>query len=180
MVFKKGRERSGRKLTCADAISIRSEHQCRPGENARLAEKYGVSKRTIIAIMSRESWKDEGTKTPQIPEREIQKGLVNLLRMNLRKDVRFFHVANERDYDYGAPGAGVSAGVPDIIFVLPDGQTRWLELKTPAGRMSDAQKDWHDFLEQSGHRAAVTYSLEEAIKIVAFWGLFKSEVRIAA
>ena len=58
---------------------------------------------------------------------------------------------------------GVLAGMPDLVVMLPGGQTVWIEMKAPGGRVSPAQKDVHSRLLELGHRVIVAYSAEEAV-----------------
>jgi hypothetical protein len=53
--------------------------------------------------------------------------------------------------------AGVRAGVPDLHLPVARGEYHglWLELKSPTGRTSDAQRDWHAALRDEGHRVEV-------------------------
>lgn len=64
---------------------------------------------------------------------------------------------------------GVSAGYPDIFIPYPVGEHHglYIELKRQKGGVvSDAQKDWLDFLSKQGYFTAVTYGLDEAKNVV--------------
>ena len=64
---------------------------------------------------------------------------------------------------------GVRAGIPDLLFPLPQGRTLWLELKTKKGRLSPVQKDVMAELEKDGHAVLVGYGYDDAIgKLTTF------------
>ncbi len=109
-------------------------------------------------------------------EDEIQLAVARALR---EAGVPFFHVANERRTSprQGSKlkAMGVSAGVPDIIAVMPTlGRGPFaLELKTERGRLSDAQRNWLETLSECGWDVACTYGLREAMDRLRDWGLIK-------
>jgi hypothetical protein len=53
---------------------------------------------------------------------------------------------------------GVTAGVPDLF--IPAWRL-WVEVKTPTGRLSPAQRDWLTYLEGIGYRCLVAYGLQD-------------------
>lgn len=62
---------------------------------------------------------------------------------------------------------GVVAGVADLILLVPSGSygALCIEIKTPAGRQSAAQKQWERNVCAEGHyRYAVCRSLEEFVR----------------
>jgi hypothetical protein len=51
---------------------------------------------------------------------------------------------------------GTTPGWPDCVLIHPERRlTKFRELKTPRGRLSDAQKSWLDTLTRAGHDAGV-------------------------
>lgn len=56
-------------------------------------------------------------------------------------------------------------GLPDLLVVYAPGRHFWLEVKTPTGRVSPAQKAYHKWLEQRGEVVHVVKSVEDAEKI---------------
>jgi len=58
---------------------------------------------------------------------------------------------------------GVKAGVPDLCFPTLH---LYIEMKSPKGILSEAQKQWIFDLQLAGYKVAVCYSAEEAIKVV--------------
>ena len=170
-----------RKLSYAIAEKIRCEHNGTPADTNLLAEKYGVEPRMIRKILQGKAYSRANI---NYTESFVQRQIIHLLELNAGKGIRWFHVANERQCTarFGArlKGMGVSPGVPDMVIVMSGGQTCWLEVKSKTGKLTDHQKDWHEFLSNSGHRVATIYSIEEAITILKLWGVFKNDLRIAA
>jgi hypothetical protein len=58
-------------------------------------------------------------------------------------------------------GMGLIAGVSDMIYLRPDGQPIFVELKTEEGRQSAAQIEWARKITEAGYRYVVVRSLEE-------------------
>lgn len=81
-----------------------------------------------------------------------------------------FHVNNEGKKTVRQAGLdkarGILAGIPDICIPIRGGRTIWLELKNETGRLSAAQKEMHEHLEQRGHRVYVAHGFDEAIEIL--------------
>ncbi len=74
-------------------------------------------------------------------------------------------------------GAGFSAGVPGMFVAyqtvdpLPDDSYHiagglFIEMKTPKGVVSAAQKAWHERLTEAGYRVEVCRSAQEAITLI--------------
>jgi len=61
-------------------------------------------------------------------------------------------------YKFTSPGRG---GVADRIVCLPDGQTWFVELKAPGGRLSPLQKIFADDMARLGQRYACLWSKED-------------------
>ena len=63
---------------------------------------------------------------------------------------------------------GVTMGVPDLFLAYPSSgyYGLFIELKSASGRLSYAQKEWIERLNNKGYLAVVAYSLDEAINIV--------------
>lgn len=57
--------------------------------------------------------------------------------------------------------AGLTAGVPDLVVIMPEGKTLWIEVKSEKGRVSDAQFAFHSKLHGLGHTIAIVRSLDE-------------------
>ena len=57
--------------------------------------------------------------------------------------------------------AGLTAGVPDLVVVIPGGRVLWVEVKSEKGRVSDAQLAFHLELQARGHDIAIVRSLDD-------------------
>jgi hypothetical protein len=61
-------------------------------------------------------------------------------------------------YKFSSPGRG---GVADRIVCLPNGQTWFVELKAPGGRLSPLQKIFADDMARLGQQYVCVWSKEE-------------------
>ena len=61
-------------------------------------------------------------------------------------------------------------GMPDLLAILPHRysscQVLWLEIKTPRGRLNEAQRNWHAWARSQGFRVEIIHSLEELLEVV--------------
>lgn len=73
--------------------------------------------------------------------------------------------------------AGLTPGWPDIQLIANDGKYYGMEVKTPSGRLSQAQRSLHKRLEDNGCQVVVVRSVEEAMDAVHDWRLTKSRYR---
>lgn len=114
------------------------------------------------------------------PEETLQRMCIQWANTHLERypDLAYlFHPANGGFRTPAEAGIlkamGVRTGVPDLLLPLasPDGrfQGMALELKSPAGRLTEAQKRWLDRLAQSGYLTAVVRSLDDFIACVQAW-----------
>ena len=58
-------------------------------------------------------------------------------------------------------GMGLIAGVSDMVYLRPDGQPIFVELKTAEGRQSPAQIEWAHRIGEAGYRYVVVRALDE-------------------
>lgn len=86
-----------------------------------------------------------------------------------------FHVKNEGHKRIQTAlrdkAEGVKPGVTDLIFPCKDGITRYMEIKSAKGTLSDKQKDFRDMCKLSAIPWAMCRSLDEAIVIFRQWGI---------
>ena len=63
---------------------------------------------------------------------------------------------------------GATAGVSDLILFQRRGQSGALlvEMKTPKGRQSVAQRQWQEAMEAQGYRYAICRSLDEFMRTI--------------
>ncbi|NBW15796.1 MAG: VRR-NUC domain-containing protein [Caulobacteraceae bacterium] len=65
---------------------------------------------------------------------------------------------------------GVSPGFPDLVVTFPKTLTHlYLETKTPAGRLSRGQIEWHEWLKDCGHKCSVVQSVDDVLEELSFF-----------
>ena len=100
-------------------------------------------------------------------EHGLQVSIVSYLRLN-----HIFAVAipngGRRDAKTGARlrDEGVVAGAPDLVLILDDGETVWVELKTPKGTQQPTQKWFQHELEKLKHNYLIWRSITDAQSFV--------------
>lgn len=101
-----------------------------------------------------------------ITEAYLQYKLCEWMR---EREIIHFHVPNggTRDKREGArlKAMGTLAGVHDLIILLDEGRTIFVELKTGGGKQSPAQKAFDEKITRIGHRTHLVHadSAEEGI-----------------
>lgn len=116
-------------------------------------------------------------------EGPIHRQIVSYLRHVLPPDSIIHHSRNEgnrggiRGKLDGARGKamGVLPGFPDLLIYTGE-QGYCLEVKTPKGRLSEAQKDVKERLERQALPYAVVRSVEDTRAALAEWGVQTREV----
>jgi hypothetical protein len=115
------------------------------------------------------------------PELAIHEAIVDALKVLLKPGILYWHTPNEgeRDdaYAYRLKRMGVLAGVPDLLFIMPGGRVAFIEVKTPEGTLSLAQKAFRDSAIASGCQYAVAISVTDALRTLQEWGCLKPGVR---
>jgi hypothetical protein len=111
-----------------------------------------------------------------VTEQEIQRAIFQHLKRRGAPDVYVFAVPNG---GYRRPveaaimkGLGVTPGVPDII-AIHNGKVFALELKTEAGRPTDAQLAAIEAIRRAGGFAAVCHGLDRALRCLESWGVLR-------
>lgn len=63
---------------------------------------------------------------------------------------------------------GATAGVSDLILLLPSGKHHALciEMKTDKGRQSDSQKQWQEAVEEKGYKYVICRTFDDFVKEV--------------
>lgn len=122
-----------------------------------------------------------GLKPRKNDEDLIQISLVEHIRLFAVKDLIWFMVPNGTNKSPAAAGRakamGLRAGVYDLAGSLPGGHSWYLELKTPDGKLSDAQIDFGNLCERNGALHAVCYSIDDALVWLRAIGALKTERR---
>lgn len=107
-----------------------------------------------------------------VSEHELQAGIVKTIRLKFRQ-VLVYAVPNggSRGPVEGRrlKAEGVTAGVPDLALVLPDGRAAFLEVKTPEGQLRQEQRRFGDWAELRGIPWAVVRNIDEAILALSSW-----------
>lgn len=111
------------------------------------------------------------TKQKKQSEADIQMLIVRWLTQN---GFYFFSVPNELlGRLRGAAGysrmarykaMGLRAGVADLVVLLPNGRTAFLEVKTPTGKQSEHQKDFQNMVEFLGFKYFLVRSVDDVEK----------------
>lgn len=100
-------------------------------------------------------------------EHNIQVAIVQYLRL---RGFEVFAIPNggRRDAVTGAKlkAEGVSAGVADLIILLPIGNVLFVEVKTSKGRQSPEQKAFQERVESLGFNYVIWRSVEDAEKFI--------------
>jgi len=108
------------------------------------------------------------------PEADLQRAVVQALRLILPRTAIIHHCANEVT-EAGTRGAkrqailvgmGVHAGFADLM-VLCDGRVLFLEMKSQKGKLSLAQETFRDVVLAQGHGWALVRSLDDALGALA-------------
>lgn len=110
------------------------------------------------------------------PEAQIQRAVVQHLRMRGAPGLVYFHVPNggSRGKIEGAifKGMGVRAGVSDLIL-LHHNKFFCLELKAEGGRASEAQMTFLSEADAAGAYTAMPTGLDAALATLEAWGLLR-------
>ena len=111
------------------------------------------------------------------PEADLQRAVVQALRIALPRTAIIHHCANEVT-EAGPRGAkrqailvgmGVHAGFADLM-VLCEGRVLFLELKSLKGRLSPAQQGFRDAVLGQGFGWALVRTLDDALGALADHG----------
>lgn len=109
----------------------------------------------------------------KITEEQLHRQVAEYLNWSIAEDAVWFHPANGGARSKGEAGRlraiGVKAGVPDIVIVWR-GRAHFIELKTAAGRVSDAQHEMHSRLMLAGAVVTICRSLEEVEQFIRVIG----------
>src|SRR5215831_1817683 len=110
------------------------------------------------------------------PEAQLQAAVVEHLRLRAKPDVLWLHVPNggTRDIHEAArfKRMGVLAGASDLLF-WHRGNSFALELKSPGGRLSEAQLEFLTRFNDAGGHAASAVGIERALACLEAWGLLR-------
>lgn len=109
------------------------------------------------------------------PEEDIQRAVLEWVAFNRAKYPILgwmMHVPNGGKRPKGEAGKlkalGVKPGFPDLSIPLSSGRWKGLavELKSPTGKLSPAQADWLEKLQDDGWLVGVCRTVDEAIEMM--------------
>jgi hypothetical protein len=107
-------------------------------------------------------------------EAQVHAAVCDHLRLRAKPDVLWTHPANgeRRDKITGAKlkRMGVRAGASDLLL-WHRGNSFALELKSPGGRLSDAQLEFLARFNDAGGHGASAEGVDRAIACLEAWGL---------
>jgi hypothetical protein len=114
-------------------------------------------------------------------EHQFQSSLCELLTIQGRDDMIWFAIPNGGHRHIAVArmmkDEGVKRGIPDMAFLLPEGQTAWLELKARGGRLSPDQKAFRDKAKNLGHVWGLAETFDEAMIFLAWIDALKRTAR---
>jgi hypothetical protein len=114
----------------------------------------------------------------QASEFELQCAIVDTLRVSAKKDWYWTSIEHGGLKDKVTAQKhhrkGIKAGIPDLLFIGPDGGHRWLEIKVKYGRVSDEQEAFGEMLTGRGVPWEVVWSYDEAIAVLTRWGILRN------
>jgi VRR-NUC domain len=109
-------------------------------------------------------------------EAQLQRAICDHLRLRAKPDVLWLHVPNgeRRDKITGAKlkRMGVLAGASDFLL-WHEGHSFALELKSPGGRLSQAQLEFLARFNDAGGHSACAEGLDRAIAVLESWHLLR-------
>jgi hypothetical protein len=101
-----------------------------------------------------------------ISEHQLQAQLCSYLKVAANPNCYWFAVPNGGRRSIGVANKlkkeGVRRGTPDLVFLLPEGRTAWLEMKIKGGSLSPEQRAFRDLARVLGHDWAVAKTFDEA------------------
>lgn len=65
---------------------------------------------------------------------------------------------------------GLRVGFPDLAALMPFGRVGFIEVKCEGEKLTDKQKDCHEWMLAFGHRVSVCRSLEDVRDTLREWG----------
>ena len=108
-------------------------------------------------------------------EGRIQSAIVDFLRLVLTPDYIVYANANAARRTAGGRAsngvAGLLPGIPDLSVVCPDSGILFFEVKTPRGRLSEAQQHVIRQLLKNGTRVAVVTTIADVEAKLAIWNI---------
>ena len=108
------------------------------------------------------------------PEELLQRSVVEYLLVT-KPQCLWYHPPNGGGRSRAEAGIfkamGTKAGVPDLAFILPEGQAAFIELKAEGRRLSQAQIEFRTAAEGLGAKYAVCHTIDEVKDALETWGV---------
>lgn len=120
--------------------------------------------------MPQKAWRPQRPRSH--PEADIQRDVVETLRLVLPPRSIVHHSANERRSKAEQAilvGMGVHAGFSDLI-VISAGRVLYLEVKSKTGSLTDDQKRFRDDVQAQGFPWALVRSVQDALDALRKFG----------
>jgi hypothetical protein len=127
---------------------------------------------------------------PVVPEHALQRSMADTLGLEIApagkvsRDGVCWYAVDHANYAGAVPGIrqgrGIVAGVADL-FLLWRGQAYFIEIKTPDGQLSEAQKAVATAVLLAGGHVGVVASVEQLLDCLDEWRVPRAgRVRVAA
>ena len=108
------------------------------------------------------------------PEEALQRSVVEYLLVT-KPQCLWYHPPNGGGRSKAEGGVlratGVKPGVPDLAFVLPEGEAAFIELRAKGRRLSPAQIQFRATAEGLGGQYAVCHTIDEVKDALTAWGV---------
>jgi VRR-NUC domain len=118
----------------------------------------------------------QSERQPPLDEGQIMAAIADHFAWRARPGIWWAHIPNGglRSKVEAAilRGHGVKPGAPDLLIVA-NGKAHFLEVKTEAGRVSQAQADCHEELRRAGAEVGGAFGLDEALRQLEQWHLLR-------
>ena len=121
-----------------------------------------------------------GARHRRSPEAQIQRALVEHLRLRAKPTVLWLHVPNggRRDKITGMQlkRLGTLAGASDLLL-WHQGNSFALELKAQGGRLSESQLEFLARFNDAGGHTAVAEGIDRALAVLEAWGILRGRAQ---
>ena len=142
--------------------------------------KYTTGRSKVKPGLQGRGWRGRAMTRRHHPEQQIQKALFQHIHQRGVTGLVAIHCPNG---GWRSPveakifqSLGVTPGVPDVLL-WHDTKSFALELKSEAGRTTQAQLEMLNRLSEAGVFTAICHSLDRALAVLESWGLLRGAVQ---